>query len=61
MCRLDNCKSICYYQLESNNNGTKVYIHYDADFNPIWVEIVRNHKSLGEFYPKNNLSILYNV
>jgi len=52
MCRLDNCKSICYYQLEMNSDGAKIYIHYDEKFNPIWIEYVKNNKSLGEFYPK---------
>lgn len=50
MCQKEECKSICYYELD--DYGTKIYIHYDKMYNPIYIEYVKNGTSLGEYYPK---------
>jgi hypothetical protein len=50
MCQKEECRMICYYELD--DEGTKVYIHYDKHSNPIWIEYCRKGESLGEFYPK---------
>ena len=38
MCQLEECKSICIYELD--DFSTKVYIHYDRCYTPIWIEYV---------------------
>ena len=48
MCQLENCKYIEYYELD--DYGTKVYIHHDQNYNPIWIEYVKRGDSLGDFY-----------
>jgi len=50
MCQLKDCQSICYYELD--DYGTKVYIHYDKCYNPIWIEYCKNGVSLGEYWKK---------
>lgn len=50
MCLNEKCKAICIYELDEY--GTKVYIHYDKCFTPLWIEYVKNGDSLGEYYRK---------
>lgn len=50
MCQQENCKYIEYYELD--DYGTKIYIHFDKNYNPLWMEYVKRGNSLGEFYPK---------
>jgi hypothetical protein len=50
MCQLKNCRYIEYYELD--DYGSKVYIHFDDHYNPLWIEYVKNGESLGHFYPK---------
>jgi len=50
MCQLKNCRYIEYYELD--DHGSKVYIHFDDHYNPLWMEYVKNGESLGHFFPK---------
>lgn len=50
MCQREDCKYICIYELD--DHGTKVYIHYDKCYNPLWIEYCKRGDSLGEFFPK---------
>lgn len=52
MCQQENCKYIEYYELDQY--GTKIYIHFDKCYNPLWMEYVKRGESLGEFYPKTD-------
>jgi hypothetical protein len=50
MCQQENCRFIEYYELD--DHGTKIYIHFDKCFNPLWIEYVKRGESLGHFFPK---------
>ena len=45
MCQLKNCRYIEYYELD--DYGSKVYIHFDDHYNPLWMEYVC--KEWGKF------------
>ena len=51
MCQLSKCRYIEYYELD--DHGTKVYIHFDQNYNPLWIEYVKHGDSLGHFFPKD--------
>jgi len=54
MCQLQECKSICIYELD--DFSTKVYIHYDKCYTPIWIEYVKHGESVGSYFKgKENL------
>lgn len=49
MCQKKECRMICYYEL--NDEGDKVFIHYDDLLKPIWIELTKDGVSLGNFFP----------
>lgn len=52
MCGREDCKTICIYELD--DYGTKIYIHFDKCYTPIWIEYCKNGDSLGQYHKKKN-------
>lgn len=50
MCERHDCKMICIYELD--DDGNKIFVHYDTDLKPLWIELTKDGVSLGTFYPK---------
>jgi hypothetical protein len=49
----DECKMICIYVIEDcGESCVKLFVHYDKDNRPIWIEYVKNDDSLGEYHKK---------